>query len=106
MGKYFKSTYVRYIIAFIFTIIIYLIYQFLNNLWLEPIGFINSFQIAGLSLIFMGLLGLVSYFGGFDIYGYMFDRKRTETGRKEDFYEYCNRKKESRSSINLFLSIF
>ena len=58
--------------------------------------------IAAMSILFIGLLALVSKTGFFDIFSFYPGRKVKEDGKKENFSEYVERKNLSRGKFDPF----
>ena len=56
------------------------------------LAWVNGLTVSGAVLILLGLLGLVSHYGAFDMFGYSFSvfRKR----RYDSLFEYSEAKKE------------
>ena len=83
----------RYLFSIVFTIVIVLLYNILRNEWTLIVNYHDSFFIAGLSLVLIGLLSVVDYFGGLDIFRYMFKRKNPD-GTKTTLYDFSEERKE------------
>ena len=73
--------------------LIVVIYNLLRGEWSLIVNYHNSFFLAGMFLILIGLLSLVDFYGGFDIFRYMFVRKNLD-GTKITLYEYIEDRKE------------
>ena len=58
--------------------------------------------IAGMTILFVGLLAVVANFGFFDIFSFYPGRKKKEDGKKENYTEYVERKNIERGKFNLF----
>ena len=58
--------------------------------------------IAGMTILFVGLLAVVANFGFFDIFSFYPARKKKEDGKKENYTEYVERKNLERGKFNLF----
>ena len=63
--------------------------------WDKKIYYCDAFFASGAILVSIGALAFVSYYGGFDIFGYVFTSLRTNR-RYHDLYEYVNAKNEKR----------
>ena len=58
--------------------------------------------IAAMTLIFVGLLSLLTHFGAFNMFSFYFNRKRKDNGYKENYTEYSERKRIERGSLDLY----
>jgi len=108
---FFQKNYIRLIIAAVIGLIIMAIYNLSyqfglsTNSWADLIYYRDGAFIAGMVLLFIGLLTVISQFGAFDIFSYYAGRKTKEDGTKENYTEYVERKRETRSHFNFsFLS--
>lgn len=101
---FFKNYWIRLVVAFGIAITLFISYlsiYTMQNSWTSLIHYCNATFIAGFSLLMISALALCTYFGGFDIFSYLVMRKPVNENRKENFYEYCERKKERRSKRKL-----
>jgi len=64
------------------------------------INYIDALTLAGGLVFFLGMLGLCSRLGAFDIFGYSFSIFRKDSKYK-DMYDYKTKKEESRSRKDL-----
>ncbi len=94
MKEIFFHSWPRYLSCLIYGILILVVYNCLRN-WVDLVNYMDALFIAGFSLLCIGGLSIVNYFGGFDIYTYMF-AKRGANGQKPSLYEYSMDKKEQR----------
>ena len=106
-----KKNYIRMIVAFVIGLILMVIYNvsyqygYNVNSWAGLSYYRDGAFIAGAVLFFVGLLVLLAGFGSFDIFSFYFARKVKEDGKKENYTEYVERKRETRSKFNFsFLS--
>lgn len=60
------------------------------------ISYVDGTFVAGFSLILIGGLSTLNYFGAYDFWSYTFS-KRNPNGTKKPLYEYSAEKKEKRS---------
>ncbi len=63
--------------------------------WTAIVNYANGLFIGGATSLLIGLLFVVTLFGGTDIFTFYLMRERTATG-KEDLYQYSQRKKKQR----------
>lgn len=99
--KWFKKTFIhspiRYIIAAGLALSLVLVYLILNGFNALTYYYDACFA-SGMIVIFIGFFSLISYFGGFDFFGYAFSAMRGREKRKhKDYYEYATAKQETRS---------
>ena len=95
----------RLIISIVYGIIIMIINNLVNS-WDSIIHYCNGAFIAGFSLLCIGGLSTVSYFGGFDMFGYIV-RKRPKDGPNESLYDYSMRKNvERKKGVKFFISYY
>jgi len=83
----------RYLFSIVYTIVIVAVYNLLRDEWTLVVNYHDAFFIAGLSLVLIGLLSIVDYFGGLDIFRYMF-RRRNPDGTKITLYDFSENRKE------------
>ena len=109
IGLFFKRNWIRFVVSLgigLGLLAIYLVsYQNSDsvNVWTRPEYYRDGLFIAGMVVVFVGGLAIVSNFGIFDIFSYYPGRKKKEDGKKENFGDYVERKKAERSSDrNLF----
>lgn len=102
--EFIRRNWIRFVVALALGLLVLLanlIIQTGNGSWSHLVFYVDGTFIGGAVLILFSLLVVVNIFGAFDIFSYMFARKRLEDGRKEDLYEYSTRKKEQRSKHKL-----
>ena len=97
--RLFMHSPVKYIVLTVFGLLIVLANLLLNG-FDYFIYYINGFQIAGLSIIFMGGLSALGYVGAFDFWGYTFSKKNHD-GRRIEISQYIDMKSTKRHSKNL-----
>lgn len=94
--NYLRSHWIKFVVATLIAFANLAIYNSAAGSWSTMFSWCNGCFIGGASVVFIGGLALVNNLGGFDLGSYYFGRKKTEQGF-EDYYEYVDRKKESRS---------
>ena len=92
----FIHSWLKYVLSFVYGILVLVIFNSLRS-WTILQNYIDGLFIAGFTLVCFGLLSVISYFGGNDIFSYMFAR-RNERGVKPSYYEYTINKREKRKS--------
>lgn len=97
--KIFIHSYKKYIFLMILGGIISITNLFFHS-FNHKIYYVNGTSIAGLSLIFMGCLSILSYFGAYEFWGYTFSRKDFD-GRRMEYSDYIAQKKAKRDSREL-----
>jgi hypothetical protein len=90
---------IKYAILFVIACIIVLINGFIKGFDFL-IVYIDGFFIAGISMILVGGLSLLNFFGAYDFWSYTFS-KRNPNGTKKPLYEYSIERKEKRNRGNL-----
>ena len=90
----------RFLIALAIAATALIIYNSVNAGWTLLYSYSQGSAIGGVVCIFVGGLSLVNSFGGFNMASFYFRRKRIED-RKEDLYEYTERKKEEHARDRL-----
>ena len=97
----------RMIFGAVVGIALYVAYLSIQQAWGYLLFHVDAL-FAAFALVFcFGLMSTVTNLGAFDIFSYQFGRRRLESGRREDLYEYTKRKKEERRKDNLaFLAYF
>ena len=96
--KLFINSWIRYLVSFVIGLIIAVIYLSLNG-FKYFYNYVNAISTAGISLIFIGLLSLVSYLGAFYAFGYGFSQIFGNKSNYKDLYDYTTRKIEIRKGI-------
>lgn len=86
---------IKYIILFVIGCLLVLINGFSKG-FDSLIIYADGFFIAGFTLILIGGLSLLNYFGAYDFWSYTFS-KRNPNGTKKPLYEYSAERKEKRS---------
>lgn len=111
--SFFLKNYIRLIVSLVIGLILMTIYNLSYqfglsvNAWSNLSYYRDGAFIAGMVLLFIGLLAIISQFGAFDIFSFYAGRKRKEDGSKENYTEYVERKRETRGRFNItFLSYF
>ncbi len=97
--KLFINSWIRYLVSFVIGLIIAVIYLSLNG-FKYFYNYVNAISTAGISLIFIGLLSLVSYLGAFYAFGYGFSQIFGNKSNYKDLYDYTTRKIEIRKRKN------
>ena len=97
--KLFINSWIRYLVSFVIGLIIAVIYLSLNG-FKYFYNYVNAISTAGISLIFIGLLSLVSYLGAFYAFGYGFSQICGNKSNYKDLYDYTTRKIEIRKRKN------
>lgn len=90
-----KQTLLKYGSCLLYGTAIVLLYNLIHQNWGRLFYYIDGFFIAGASLICFGGLSFVNYQGGFDVFSYLFAKKKT-VGGKISLYDYSVMKKEKR----------
>jgi len=91
----------RYIFSFVAGILIVVLYNLLRDEWDILVNYQEAFSIAGFSIFFFGLLVLLSQFGAFDLWMYVFSKKKIVNGKKQIYSEFANEKMVVRSRAKL-----
>lgn len=95
LGHYFSTHWIRLVACLIFGIIIVIINNATHGTFTSLFQYSNGLFIGGAILFLFGLLTVVNYFGGLDIFSYMFRARKTD-GHRESLYDYSERKKVER----------
>ena len=90
----FIHSWIRYLISFIYGILILVIYNCTRN-WIDIINYIDAFFIGGFSLVCIGGLSVVTNLGTFDVFTHMFVGSKNGLP-KPSLYDYVESKKEKR----------
>lgn len=102
--SFFQNNWIRFIVAGCIGITFFLIYLAVNSYvssWTSIFFYCNAAFVAGFVLFGVSILALLSNLGGFDVFSFLFLRKRVDEHRKENFYEYCERKGEQHKKARL-----
>lgn len=94
----------RFIISFgvgLTFFILYLAIYTKEGSWKNILHYCNACFMGGFVLLMFSALVVLNFFGGFDIFSFFIFRKAHDSTRKENFYEYCERKKEERKPDGL-----
>ncbi len=91
---WFRDNWYHFLIAFLMCAAILIVDCALYG-WTALINYANGLFIGGAVSILIGLLFVVTLFGGTDIFTFYLLRERTASG-KEDLYQYSKRKKTQR----------
>jgi hypothetical protein len=94
--KLFLHSPVRYIVAFVISSVIALLYLIING-WNYKIYYLDAFTTGGMVTVLFGLLVLVSHFGAFDTFAYGFSTFKRNR-RYKDLVEYTDAKRIKRAS--------
>lgn len=100
--RFFKDYWVRFVVAVSIGITLFVVYLAAYSSaqsWVNIIFYCNATFLSGAVLFLFSLLTVLNYFGGFDIFSFYFMRKPHDDNRKENFYEYCERKKGERKKL-------
>jgi len=92
--KYFKKNWLKCLILLGVGVILAVIYLAASNGWSKLYNYISAFEIGGAVVILLGLLSLVADQGTFDIFSYLFKRKKFDNGVHENYSQYAERRKE------------
>ena len=95
LAEYFRKHWIRLLVCFLMCIAFAVIYNVSNDGWKYIVCYSNGTFIGGMITVLFGLLTVVNYFGGLDIFSYMF-RARYIDNHRESLYEYSERKKVER----------
>ena len=95
VGEYLSKHWIRLLASIVYCIVICVIYNLANDGFGYAVAYSNGLFIGGATLFLFGLLTIVNYFGGFDIFSYMF-RSKYIGDHRESLYEYSERKKIER----------
>lgn len=93
--QYIKDHWLRYVLCIMFVVMIVVLNNTLKDDFTSKIIYSDGLFIGGALLIGYGLLIVANYFGTFNIFQMMFN-KRTVEGRRETLYEYSIRKQGER----------
>ena len=99
MKKVFLHSPIRYFVSVIIVVTIIILYRIFNKADIGTsksdllIAYSNSLFLGGVLLISIGLLSLVDYNGGYDIFRFMFVRKNPD-GTKQTLRDYSETRKE------------
>ena len=95
MKKIFFHSLMKYIISFVFGIVVLGIKMIIDNSATSLLTYTNGTFIGGFMLICFGGLSVINYFGGFDIFQVMV-AKKGENGKKPTLNEFSQMKAEKR----------
>ena len=85
---------IKYIVSFVVAALFMVIYCALRNTWNYIMYYSNGLFIGGFVMVSVGLLVLLNNFGAYDIWSYVFTRKRKKEGIT--LAEYSEIKAEAR----------
>lgn len=94
LGRLFRHGPLHYIIAVVLGAALVTV-MLIRNSSQSRVAYGDAFTVAGAVVALVGLLGLVSYHGAFEIFGYAFSSLGVR--RYRTLYEYSEAKKEKRS---------
>ncbi len=97
MKEFFKKSWIRLTICLIFGLLIVIINNLIRKNWNSLDNYCDGFFIGGFSIICIGCLSVLNYFGAFDVFQYTF-RRKPKNSPSESLYDFSNRKKETRHS--------
>lgn len=89
---------IKYVVLTILGLLIFLANLLFNGFEFYTF-YVGGIQIAGLSLLFMGGLSMLGYYGAFDFWGYTFSKK-TEDGRRIPISDYVEQRRVKRHNKN------
>ena len=93
--EYIKNHWLRYLLCVIFVAAVVITNNVLKESFTSKIIYSDGIFIGGALLIGYGLLVLCNYFGAFNMFQMMFNRHIVD-GRREQFYEFSERKRLER----------
>lgn len=96
IGEFFRQHWIKLIVSFVIGLLLMVIYNSVRGTWNMFYTYVDGGFIAGAVLFLIGMLSLVNSFGAFDLSSFFFRRKRIDENRKEDYYEYVQRRSEER----------
>ena len=99
MKQFIISNWIRMVVGLAIGITIYIVYVAVRNGWSILIYHVDALFYAAATLVFLGLLILMTNLGAGDIFAYRFRRRRLPSGQKETLYEYSQRKKQERAPM-------
>lgn len=103
MKEYFKHHWIRLLVSTLYVASICILYNIINDGFAYRVSYSNGLFIGGATIFLFGLLTIVNYFGGFDIFSFMFNNKRVD-GHRETLFDYSERKKmERKDSAFVFI---
>ena len=110
LADFFTKNWIRMLVAFLVGLTLMALYNVSqaaggNPSWTGLEYYRDGSFIAGMILLFIGLLVVIAHFGTFDIFSFYAGRKKKENGHKENFGDYVERKNKERGKLTLsFLS--
>ena len=99
MKQFLISNWIRFLVATVLGSTIYIVYVAVRNGWSIIIYHVDGLFYSAATLVFLGLLMLLTNLGAGDIFAYRFRRRRLPSGQKETLYEYSQRKKQERAPL-------
>ena len=96
--NYLRKNVVRFLLGLVIGLTLYFVYVTIQQGWNAMACHADGLFIAGAVVFGVGLLSIVLNLGAFNIFSYQAGRRRLESGRKEDLYEYTQRKKLEREA--------
>lgn len=102
--EFIQKNWIRFVVSLAIGLAISIIYMSVNTYlgsWKDIMFYCNATFIASFLLFAIGVLTLLNNFGGFDIFSFLIMRKPYNEARKENLYEYSERKKEERKKYKL-----
>ena len=85
----------KYLLCLLYGILIYTLYCSLREMWFTLFSFQDATFITGLSLLCIGGLSTLNYFGAYDFWGYTFS-KRDQNGKRMPISDYTEQKRIKR----------
>lgn len=95
-----RDHWIKFLVCVVLGFLCLLTYNFTNGSWTRVDSYMDGCFIGGFALIAIGGLSWINNLGGFDIASFYIRRKNIGE-RKEDYYEYGERRKEERSRNKL-----
>lgn len=92
---YFRDHWIRLVVCVIYGAFMTIIYNVIRNAFAQGLFYFDGMFIGGATLFLFGLLTIVNYFGGFDIFSHIFGAKIVDNHR-ETLFDFSVRKKQER----------
>lgn len=71
---------IKYIVSLVVSLLLMVLYCAIRNTWSSPMMYSNGLFIGGFTMVSVGLLNLLNNFGAYDMWAYVFTRKRKKEG--------------------------
>ena len=106
IGEFSSKNWIRLLVSFLVGLVIMSLYNLSYTLsgaaaWTHLEYYRDGAFIAGMVILFIGLLVIIYHFGLFDIFAFYPARKKKENGYKENFGDYVERKRKERGHLSL-----